>query len=117
MNDWLWRCALLVSSCWFASLLVKALDSKEGKGGQPMCLSRMKRTSWLSLIVAFLIMVCTMSTFAVPRAHSAAASLVQVSNFGTNPTGLQMWLYVPPNVKPHPAILLALHYCDGTGPS
>ena len=48
--------------------------------------------------------------------HAASASLVQVTNFGTNPTGLQMWLYVPPNVKPHPPILLALHYCTGSGP-
>ncbi|MBO0783628.1 MAG: hypothetical protein J2P37_32860, partial [Ktedonobacteraceae bacterium] len=30
-------------------------------------------------------------------ARAAAASLVQVTNFGTNPTGLQMWLYVPPS--------------------
>jgi acetylxylan esterase len=28
-----------------------------------------------------------------------------------------MWLYVPPNVKPHPSILLALHYCTGSGPA
>ncbi|MBO0794097.1 MAG: PHB depolymerase family esterase [Ktedonobacteraceae bacterium] len=49
-------------------------------------------------------------------ARAAAASLVQVTNFGTNPTGLQMWLYVPPSVKPRPPILLALHYCTGTGP-
>ncbi|MBO0796779.1 MAG: PHB depolymerase family esterase, partial [Ktedonobacteraceae bacterium] len=50
-------------------------------------------------------------------ARAAAASLVQVTNFGTNPTGLQMWLYVPPSVKPRPPILLALHYCTGTGPA
>src|SRR5947209_16197329 len=50
-------------------------------------------------------------------AHAAAGSLVQVTNFGANPTGLQMWLYVPPSVKPHPPILLALHYCGGTGPA
>ncbi|HLG78542.1 MAG TPA: PHB depolymerase family esterase, partial [Ktedonobacteraceae bacterium] len=51
-----------------------------------------------------------------PTAHAAAGSLVQVTNFGNNPTNLQMWLYVPPSVKPHPAILLALHQCTGSGP-
>ncbi|MFI0926906.1 PHB depolymerase family esterase [Streptomyces sp. NPDC021012] len=51
---------------------------------------------------------------AAPRA--AAASLVQITNFGTNPTGLLMHLYVPDNVKPNPPILLALHGCQGTGP-
>jgi acetylxylan esterase len=50
-------------------------------------------------------------------ARAASASLVQVTNFGTNPTGLQMWLYVPTSVKPHPSILLALHYCTGNGPA
>ena len=47
---------------------------------------------------------------------AAAASLTQVTNFGTNPTSLQMYVYVPNNVKPNPAILLALHGCQGSGP-
>ncbi|WP_034272009.1 extracellular catalytic domain type 1 short-chain-length polyhydroxyalkanoate depolymerase [Actinospica robiniae] len=47
---------------------------------------------------------------------AAAASLVQVTNFGTNPTNLLMYEYVPNNVSAHPAILLALHQCTGTGP-
>ena len=55
------------------------------------------------------------SVVAAPPA--AAASLVQVTNFGNNPTNLQMYLYVPNNVGPHPAILLALHNCTGSGPS
>ncbi len=50
------------------------------------------------------------------KAHAAAGQLVQITNFGSNPTGLQMYLYVPPSVKPHPAILLALHQCTGSGP-
>lgn len=81
-----------------------------------MVLSRVQRTSWLSLIVVLLIMAWTMSTLTASKAHAALGSLVQVTNFGTNPTGLQMWLYVPPSVKPHPPILLALHYCTGSGP-
>ncbi|MFD8012226.1 PHB depolymerase family esterase [Streptomyces sp. NPDC058955] len=47
---------------------------------------------------------------------AAAASLVQITNFGTNPTGLLMHLYVPDNVRSRPPILLALHGCQGTGP-
>lgn len=82
-----------------------------------MVLSRVKRISWLSLIVVLLIAAWAMSTLTVPKARAASGSLVQVTNFGTNPTGLQMWLYVPPSVKPHPKILLALHYCTGTGPA
>jgi acetylxylan esterase len=48
---------------------------------------------------------------------AAAASLVQVTNFGNNPSGLQMYVYVPNNVTANPPILVALHYCTGTGPA
>ncbi|WP_031069707.1 PHB depolymerase family esterase [Streptomyces sp. NRRL WC-3742] len=45
-----------------------------------------------------------------------AASLTQITNFGTNPTGLLMHLYVPGSAKANPPILLALHGCQGSGP-
>ena len=48
--------------------------------------------------------------------HVAAASLTQVTNFGTNPTGLQMYLYVPNGVKANPSIQLAPYGCQGSGP-
>jgi poly(hydroxyalkanoate) depolymerase family esterase len=48
---------------------------------------------------------------------AAAASLVEVTNFGTNPSGLRMHLYVPNNVRSRPAVLLAVHYCTGSGPA
>ncbi|MCO5974847.1 extracellular catalytic domain type 1 short-chain-length polyhydroxyalkanoate depolymerase [Actinoallomurus soli] len=48
--------------------------------------------------------------------EAAAASLTQITSFGTNPSNLLMYLYVPNNVKPNPPILLALHGCQGTGP-
>ncbi|HEU5356808.1 MAG TPA: PHB depolymerase family esterase [Actinocrinis sp.] len=47
---------------------------------------------------------------------ASAASLVQVTNFGNNPGGAQMYVYVPTSATAHPAILLALHGCGGTGP-
>jgi acetylxylan esterase len=45
-----------------------------------------------------------------------AASLVQVTNFGNNPSNNKMYIYVPNNVRPNPPILMALHQCTGTGP-
>ncbi len=45
-----------------------------------------------------------------------AATLVEVTNFGTNPSGLRMHLYVPDSVAARPAVLVAVHYCTGTGP-
>jgi acetylxylan esterase len=46
-----------------------------------------------------------------------ASTLRQITDFGPNPTGLKMYLYVPEHVRPHPAIVVALHYCGGSGPA
>jgi acetylxylan esterase len=48
---------------------------------------------------------------------ASAATLTQVTNFGTNPSNLQMYLYVPNTVQPKPAVLVAVHYCGGSGPA
>jgi poly(hydroxyalkanoate) depolymerase family esterase len=46
-----------------------------------------------------------------------AASLTEVTNFGTNPGNLRMYLYVPNNVAARPGLLVAVHYCTGSGPA
>ena len=45
---------------------------------------------------------------------AAAASLTQVTNFGNNPSNLNMYIYVPNTVTARPALLVAVHYCTGT---
>ncbi|GCB51873.1 PHB depolymerase family esterase [Streptomyces sp. NL15-2K] len=54
-----------------------------------------------------------------PRPAEAVptATLTEVTNFGTNPSNLQMYLYVPDNVTPRPAVVVAVHYCTGSGPA
>jgi acetylxylan esterase len=42
------------------------------------------------------------------------ATLTQVSNFGANPSGARMYIYVPNNLATNPPILTAIHYCTGT---
>jgi len=51
-----------------------------------------------------------------PAGPASAASLVEVTNFGTNPTDLRMHVYVPNSVGTKPAVLVAVHYCTGSGP-
>ncbi|TDC20837.1 PHB depolymerase family esterase [Streptomyces sp. 8K308] len=46
-----------------------------------------------------------------------AATLTEVTNFGTNPSDLRMHLYVPDTVATRPAVLVAVHYCTGSGPA
>jgi poly(hydroxyalkanoate) depolymerase family esterase len=48
---------------------------------------------------------------------ASAASLVEITNFGTNPSNLRMHLYVPDNVPAQPAVVVAVHYCTGNGPA
>lgn len=52
----------------------------------------------------------------MPRPASAA-SLTEITDFGNNPSNLQMYLYVPDNVDPEPALVVAIHYCTGSGPA
>ncbi|MGO4750359.1 esterase, partial [Streptomyces sp. 2MCAF27] len=47
---------------------------------------------------------------------ASAPTLTQVDNFGYNPTNLQMYEYVPAKLPRHPAVLVAAHWCTGSGP-
>jgi poly(hydroxyalkanoate) depolymerase family esterase len=78
-----------------------------------MLRSRSLKSRLLGAVLA-LSAAAGLSLLAAPQA--TAASLTQITNFGNNPTNLQMYLYVPNNVKPNPPILLALHGCQGSGP-
>lgn len=75
--------------------------------------SRYLKSRLIAVLLA-LAAACGVSLSAAPPA--GAASLTRIADFGNNPTGLQMHLYVPNGAKAHPAILLALHGCQGSGP-
>jgi poly(hydroxyalkanoate) depolymerase family esterase len=66
------------------------------------------------LTAAMATAMCAATAVIAPQA--SAATLTQITNFGNNPTNLQMYEYVPNNVQAHPPILLALHGCQGSGP-
>ncbi|WP_245667124.1 extracellular catalytic domain type 1 short-chain-length polyhydroxyalkanoate depolymerase [Actinomadura latina] len=67
----------------------------------------------LGVLVAAL--VAAMAVLVGPPA--SAASLTEVTDFGTNPSGLRMHLYVPDRVQERPPVLLAVHWCTGSGPA
>ncbi|MEU9200803.1 PHB depolymerase family esterase [Streptomyces sp. NPDC048332] len=48
---------------------------------------------------------------------ASAATLTEVTGFGSNPSNLRMHLYVPDGVRERPAVLVAVHYCTGSGPA
>ncbi|MDX2933800.1 extracellular catalytic domain type 1 short-chain-length polyhydroxyalkanoate depolymerase [Streptomyces ipomoeae] len=60
----------------------------------------------------------TASAAADTKAEAAPrAALTEITGFGENPSNLQMYLYVPESVTANPAILVAVHYCTGSGPA
>jgi acetylxylan esterase len=42
------------------------------------------------------------------------ASLKEVTGFGSNPSNIRMYIYVPDHVQAHPPILVGLHWCHGS---
>ncbi|MCX4759883.1 PHB depolymerase family esterase [Streptomyces sp. NBC_01275] len=46
-----------------------------------------------------------------------AAALTEVTGFGANPSNLQMYVYAPAAVAAHPPVLVAVHWCGGSGPA
>ncbi|RYP29756.1 hypothetical protein DL767_006577 [Monosporascus sp. MG133] len=57
----------------------------------------------------------TVLSLAVAAATGLCASLQRVQNWGSNPTNIQMYIYVPDRRATSPAIIVALHPCGGTG--
>ncbi|RBR14225.1 hypothetical protein FVER53590_07730 [Fusarium verticillioides] len=45
----------------------------------------------------------------VPR-----STFTEVTNYGDNPTGTRMWLYVPKTLASKPAIVVGIHWCTGS---
>ncbi|WP_306209349.1 extracellular catalytic domain type 1 short-chain-length polyhydroxyalkanoate depolymerase [Actinoplanes sp. RD1] len=72
------------------------------------------RKLWTALCAA---VVALAVAVVLPAAPASAAALTEVTNFGANPTGLRMHLYVPDQRPAAPALLVAVHYCTGSGPA
>jgi poly(hydroxyalkanoate) depolymerase family esterase len=72
----------------------------------------MIRTALVTLASTLLIAI----TGVVFPPAASAASLVEVTNFGANPGGMRMHVYVPDARPANPAIVVAMHGCGGSGP-
>jgi acetylxylan esterase len=66
----------------------------------------------LHRVFSYFLAVCqgvALAAELVPR-----ATFSQVTNFGANPTNTRMFLFVPQNLAPKPAIVVGLHWCTGS---
>ena len=67
-----------------------------------------------AMIVAALLPVAVMTVTLAVRPAEAASAPARVTNFGTNPTNLDMYVYVPAKRATKPALLVLVHYCQGS---
>ncbi|KAF7162613.1 hypothetical protein CNMCM5623_007838 [Aspergillus felis] len=71
-----------------------------------------------SFLFTILLYALTASATALEARASAilpkAGSLEHVTDFGSNPTNVGMYIYVPKNLAAKPGIVVAIHYCTGT---
>ncbi|WP_035698625.1 extracellular catalytic domain type 1 short-chain-length polyhydroxyalkanoate depolymerase, partial [Glycomyces tenuis] len=81
---------------------------------------RLPRRALVAVATAVFVVAGALLALAAPN-HAEAqqgplptGQLTQVTNFGTNPGNLEMYAYVPNNVDPNPALLVAAHYCTGS---
>ncbi|MFH8804131.1 PHB depolymerase family esterase [Streptomyces sp. NPDC017936] len=79
----------------------------------------------LRSVLAVLVLLLTGALLTVPTASARAgataavpaATLTEVTGFGANPSNLRMYVYAPAGVTAHPAVLVAAHWCGGSGPA
>lgn len=67
-----------------------------------------------ALIAAALLPLAAATVLATVAPAQAAPSLTRVTGFGSNPTNLNMYVYVPANRAAKPALLVLVHYCQGS---
>ncbi|KUO05379.1 extracellular catalytic domain type 1 short-chain-length polyhydroxyalkanoate depolymerase [Streptomyces caeruleatus] len=70
----------------------------------------------LPLLAALLVTAPTAAARAEAADVVPTATLTEVTDFGANPSNLRMYVYVPDNVTADPAVLVAVHWCTGSGP-
>ncbi|MEU4693860.1 PHB depolymerase family esterase [Actinoplanes sp. NPDC023714] len=77
------------------------------------------RRHWRALLASVTAVLAGLvaTTALLPASPASAAALTEVTGFGTNPTGIRMYLYVPDRLPAKPAVLVAVHYCTGSGPA
>ncbi|BCM71886.1 hypothetical protein EASAB2608_07220 [Streptomyces sp. EAS-AB2608] len=76
------------------------------------------RQALVALLSALLPLLAALALAAPPASARAravpTATLTEVTDFGPNPSNLQMYVYVPANVPAHPAVVVAVHWCTGS---
>ncbi|KAL5343822.1 Acetylxylan esterase A [Aspergillus crustosus] len=69
-----------------------------------------KMQSFLSIFLY----IISVGALALTKRAPTPGQLSQVTDFGSNPTNVGFYIYVPESLASNPAIIVAIHYCTGT---
>ncbi|KAH7002762.1 Alpha/Beta hydrolase protein [Fusarium venenatum] len=60
--------------------------------------------------------VCLLTLFGTASAAEVVprSTFAEVTDYGDNPTGTRMWLYVPKTLAAKPAVVVGIHWCHGS---
>ncbi|MFF5426824.1 MULTISPECIES: PHB depolymerase family esterase [unclassified Streptomyces] len=70
-----------------------------------------------ALLMAISSLIAALVLTGASATTASAASLTEVTDFGSNPGNLRMYVHRPDNAPARPAVLVAVHYCTGTAPA
>ncbi|KAJ0311243.1 hypothetical protein COL516b_001948 [Colletotrichum fioriniae] len=65
-------------------------------------------------ILSMALWALTLLTVALGAEVVPRATFTEVTDYGSNPTGTRMWLYVPQNLAAKPAVVVGIHWCSGS---
>lgn len=88
--------------------LVGGGGGRDGWELDSSCLFGFRLSAVNLLLVSTIMLFQTVFGLAAAATTAFAASLQQVSSFGSNPTKINMYIYVPDKVAPKPAIIVAV---------
>lgn len=67
------------------------------------------------MLLSPLFRFASLFAFTTLGVNAAQNQLVEVTNYGPNPTGVGMFVYKPTGLVANPALIVGVHYCTGTG--
>lgn len=68
----------------------------------------------MKALVFLSVWVLTLFSTALGAEVVSRSTLTEVTDYGSNPTGTRMFLYVPSNLATKPAIVVGIHWCSGS---
>ncbi|MGW6245306.1 extracellular catalytic domain type 1 short-chain-length polyhydroxyalkanoate depolymerase [Streptomyces roseolus] len=71
----------------------------------------------VALLMAISPLIAALVLTGASATTASAASLTEVTDFGSNPGNLRMYVYRPDSAPARPAVVVAVHYCTGTAPT